>query len=807
MTPAEHAVFLALHGCPVFPCWPDGYGARDDGRPRYKSPRVSDWRNVATKDVDQVLAWWRQWPDAMVAVPTGAPSGLYVLDLDVKPTCSGIESLTTLGLIPPPTRINHTLTGGSHYLYQMPPGEGAVAKTDASVIAPGVDRRGDGGYIIWWPAHGGAVEQGQLAVPPDWMVRDAAGHRPEVSFPPIGLTDAEMANLMDRVQPILMDSRSEWIKVGMALHHETEGAERGLVIWDRYSQTWPKYEGRASLEREWASFGRGRGSHISMRSLMPRSWQRLPTEVGFGEGAMVAPPPPALLGEHIPALGSTVGISDFSTLTGGDRTTPQSVPPPPPMVGGGPGPIPMFVPPLPQGMIDARDGTATSRPLTEHGNMLRLYDQHGHNLRYVPETKGWLYWSDQAWHWDTEGAVPRNMSGALPQSIYREGAVNIHEADAYAKWAKKSQEARIIKASVAILSDMDVLRVSVGLVDSDIMMAGLDGGRLVLDLRNGAVRPSQQTDLITKSLGVREVGNARDCPRWLNFLEQVFNCDRELIEWMQRWCGYVLTGDVSEQFFCFAFGSGRNGKGTFAELLKFIMGDYARVVAPETLSEAKRAAGGASPDVAALAGARLALSAETNDGSHMAEGFMKTLTGGDTITARQLYGGLFEFLPQMKILISGNHKPIIKGVDYAVWARVRLIPFTRTFTDAQRDPKLQSKLRAEAPHILAWMLEGCLEWQRRGLQDVPKAIAEATQSYKAEMDIMGEWIAERLVVGDPNATVPGAMLYASYKLWAIDNGYKMPMTNHTFGRRLLDRGFTKTKVASIQVWIGVSLKV
>lgn len=786
MTPGQHAVYLALNGCPVFPCWPDGYGTRDDGRPRHKSPRVTDWRNVATKDVDQVLAWWRQWPDALVAVPTGAPSGLYVLDLDVKPTCSGIESLTTLGLIPPPTRINHTLTGGSHYLYQMPP-EG-FAKTDASVIAPGVDRRGDGGYIIWWPAHGGAVEQGPLAVPPDWMIRDAIGHRPEVSFPPIGLTDAEMANLMDRVQPVLMDSRSEWIKVGMALHHETEGAERGLVIWDRYSQTWPKYEGRASLEREWASFGRGRGSHISMRSLMPRSWQRLPTEVGFGGaeipvGAMPVPPPPPLLGTTLPAQGSAPQV-------------PGAIPR-----------IPMFVPPLPQGMIDARDGTATSRPLTEHGNTLRLYDRHGQDLRYVPETKGWLYWSDGAWHWDNEGAVPRNMAGNLFLSIYREGFGNIHEADAYAKWAKKSQEARIVRASVSMLSDMGVLRVSVGLIDQDIMLTGLDGGRLVLDLRNGNVRAAQQTDLITKSLGVRELGSARECVRWLNFLEQVFNGDKELINWIQRWCGYVLTGDVSEQFFCFAFGSGRNGKGTFSELLKFIMGDYARTVAPETLTEAKRAAGGASPDIVALAGARLALSAETNDGSHMAEGLIKTLTGGDTITARPLYGGLFEFIPQMKMLISGNHKPVIKGVDYAVWARVRLIPFTRTFTDAQRDPKLQSKLRAEAPHILAWMLEGCLEWQKRGLQDVPKSIAEATQDYRSEMDIMGEWIAECLVVDDATATVPAGMLYTSYKNWAIDNGYKVPMTNQALCRAMEDRGFVKKHTNTANVWIGVRLRI
>lgn len=798
-TPIEHAVYLALKGIPVFPCWPDGYGNREDGRPRYKSPRILEWNTLASSDTDVIMAWWRKWPDSMVAVPAGARSGLYVLDLDLKPAenVDGAENLYKLGLIPPPTRINHTLTGGSHHLYLMPPG-GAHAKTDASVIAPGVDRRGDGGYIIWWPAHGGRVDYAPIVVPPEWMVRDAVGHRPDVMFPPLGLTDAEIADLMGRIQPALMDSRSEWIKVGLALHHETGGEERGLAIWDRYSMTWPKYEGRASLEREWASFGRGRGSHISMRSLMPKGWQRLPTEVGFGEdalppGAMLAPPPPPVL------VGTVLSADNGAQGTGAA--------PPPPLVGGGPAPIPMFVPPLPQGMIDARDGTAASRPLTEAGNTLRMYDRHGHDLRYVIENKAWLYWSDRAWHWDAEGAVPQMMAFNLSPIIYREGAANIHESDAYAKWARESQKARTINASVTLLAKMEVLRTHVALIDSDIMLAGLDGGRMVLDLRNGNVRPAQQTDMITKSLGVREVGNARDCPRWVNFLEQVFNGDKELINWIQRWCGYVLTGDVSEQFFCFAFGTGRNGKGTFAELLKFIMGDYARVVAPETLTEAKRAAGGASPDIAALAGARLALSAETNDGSHMAEGLVKTLTGGDTITARQLYGLLFEFIPQMKMLISGNHKPVIKGVDYAVWARVRLIPFTRTFTDDQRDPKLQEKLRVEAPHILAWMLEGCLEWQKRGLQDVPSVIRTATQDYKAEMDVIGEWISEKLILTDPTATVQSSMLYTNYREWAIDNGYKMPMNRQVFRRKLMERDFKQKHTNIADVWIGVGLRI
>lgn len=764
--PVDHAIELALNGVPVFPCWPQGSGNRPDGRPLYKSPHVSNWGATATTDLIQVMAWWQQWPDALVAVPTGARSGLYVLDVDLKPDVNGANNLVRLGLIPTPTRIHRTLTGGTHHLYQMP--TGGVAKTDASVIAPGVDRRGDGGYIIWWPAHGGAVVAGMPAVPPDWMVQDVGQVRPDVIFPPVGLSAQEICDLLARVVPAQMDSRSEWIKVGMALHHETEGGELGLDLWDRYSRNWPKYEGTPSLEREWATFGRGRGSHISIRSLMPKSWQRLPTEVGFGVG-VEAPTLPVL-------------------------TTPVLVPPPPG--------IAMMVPPIPGAMVDARGGTATSRPLTEAGNAMRMQDAYGDQLRYVIETKSWLYWDNGAWHWDVDGAVPMQKALNLQEIIYRDALTNLHETDLYYKWALKSQEVKSARASVAALASSGAMRVSMGLLDHDVMMAGLDGGRTALDLHTGAVRPARPDDYITKSLGVREVGNARDCPRWQHFLTEVFMGDMELIEWLQRWCGYMLTGKISEQFFCFGWGSGRNGKGTFSDVLQYIMGDYSRTVSPASLTEAKRSGSGANPDIAALAGARLALSSETNDGTNMNEGLVKNLTGGDAITARQLYGLLFEFRPQFKLFICGNHKPDIKGTEYAIWARVRLIPFLRTFLPHEVDVTLGDKLRAEAPHILAWMLEGCLQWQKRGLRDIPASIDQATQAYKVEMDTLGYWLDEKIGT-DPARETVASLLYLNYRAWALENGHKFPMTNQTFARLLIERGFTRRKNSQTYLWSGI----
>lgn len=760
MTPLDEAKRIAAGGIPVFPCYPEGHGTRPDGRPYYKSPRITGWPLLASTDIATIRQWWEQWPDSLVGVPTGQRSGLYVLDLDVKPAAGvdGAASLRAAGIVPPVTRINHTLTGGQHLLYQLP--TTGAAKTDAGMLGAGIDRRGDGGYIIWWPAHGGKVTQGVIADCPQWMVGEASrADGPDDTLPPMGLTDVELHDLLRRIPPESVAGRSEWLRVGMALHHETGGDERGLVLWNAYSMCWPKYDGEQSLRREWGTFGRTARVGVTLRSYVPSGWRSVPPDVAFAGGVVLQAAAPRFR-----------------------------------------------VPNLPLAVVDARDGTATSRPLTEAGNAMRLFDQHGADLRYVFQTKGWVYWSNGAWHWDMDGAVPRQLAANLAPMIYQEGAENIQDAELYAKWARKTQELKTVRASVSLLADMEALRVAVRLLDNNIMQVGLDGARMVLDLPTGLVRPAVQSDYITKSLGVREVGNIKDCPRWLKFLDQVFDGDCELIDWIQRWCGYTLTGSTVEQFFCFAFGTGRNGKGTFAETLKYIAGDYARIVAPETLTEAKRAPGAASPDVVALAGARLVLSAETNDGSYMAEGLIKTLTGGDTITARPLFGSQFEFLPQFKLLISGNHKPVIKGVDYAIWARVRLIPFTITFSDEDRDPQLQEKLRAEAPHILAWMVAGCLKWQEQGLQDVPAVVKQATQEYKADMDIIGAWIEER-AGRDPTRETVASSLYQNYRSWALDNGYKAPMTNQAFGRRLSDMGFKKKRTGSANCWIGIYIIV
>ncbi len=337
-----------------------------------------------------------------------------------------------------------------------------------------------------------------------------------------------------------------------------------------------------------------------------------------------------------------------------------------------------------------------------------------------------------------------------------------------------------------LLSDHPAIRTSVSLIDANPWLVGFSNACQILDLQTGVTRPAQPEDLITKSLNISSIGDSAKATRWLKFLTQVFDGDVELIDWLHRWCGYVLTGSTREQLFLFFYGLGANGKSIFAETLRYVMGDYARAISPSTLTESRRQAGAASPDLANLIGVRMALSNETEDGVALAESLVKALTAGDTISVRPLYAGPVQFTPIFKLLMLGNHKPIIRGSDIGMWRRVRLVPFPKTFAAAQCDPHLIDKLKHEAIHIFAWMVEGCIEWQRRGLSDTPKAIVQATDKYREEQDVFANWLTE-CCLADPLAETTSNDLYSNFKAWCESNGQKVVRAS-VFGRRLKERG-------------------
>jgi putative DNA primase/helicase len=340
--------------------------------------------------------------------------------------------------------------------------------------------------------------------------------------------------------------------------------------------------------------------------------------------------------------------------------------------------------------------------------------------------------------------------------------------------------------------------VSPGELDASRDLLGLQNG--TIDLRTGEYLAPNRALLATKAISIPYDSSA-DCPKWLKFLDRVFDGDSELIAYVQRAVGYTLTGHTGEQCLFFLWGSGANGKSTFMNVVKNLLGGYARTTTTESLMVTQH------PDhsaIARLRGARLVCASETESGHRLAESLVKQLTGGDAIAARFLYAPYFEFVPQFKIWITGNHKPSIRGGDYAIWRRIKLIPFAITIPPEERDPTLQQALMGELAGILNWAIQGCLEWQKTGLKE-PLTVTEATAEYKNEMDIIASWIEARCVE-DATAETHAAPLYKSYKDWAEDNK-EWIMSQRKFGMMLTERGFKKRQTNKGKSYRGLRLGI
>lgn len=317
------------------------------------------------------------------------------------------------------------------------------------------------------------------------------------------------------------------------------------------------------------------------------------------------------------------------------------------------------------------------------------------------------------------------------------------------------------------------------------------------DLETGIRRPHAAGDLITRITRVAADGA---CPRFLKFLREVTAEDDELVQFLKRVAGYVLTGITREHALFFFWGAGANGKSTFLNILHWILGNYAVAAPMETFTDSNTERH--PTDLAMLHSARLVLAQETDAGRSWALAKVKTMTSGDPISARFMRRDFFEYIPQFKLVLAGNHKPGLRNVDEAIRRRMHLIPFTVTIPPERRDPNLLEKLREEAPGILMWAIEGCLEWQSGGLA-APKAVLEATSSYLENEDVIALW-EEQCTAQSPGGFLSNTELHASYKSWAEEHGEKFLATNR-FTKALEERGWQRQRKAAARGFEGVAL--
>lgn len=321
------------------------------------------------------------------------------------------------------------------------------------------------------------------------------------------------------------------------------------------------------------------------------------------------------------------------------------------------------------------------------------------------------------------------------------------------------------------------------------------------DLNSFVFYEHKPEDYLSKMMNVSYNPDA-DCPRWKEFLNRIFCEQTEIIEFVQKALGYSLTGDTGEDCLFILYGTGSNGKSTFIKTITNIWGDYGLTTPIETFLVKNNA--GIPNDIARMAGTRLVIASETPEDRSMNEVLVKLLTGRDKITARFLRQEYFEFEPTFKIWIIGNHKPIIREQTKAIWRRIRLIPFEYVFTEEDIIPNYENILLQEKEGIFNWILEGYQKWKVEGLKP-PEKIIKATEEYKSEMDIVGDFIEECCEVGKMEYSCTMKELYKAYCKWCEENGIKQ-MSQKGFSYRLEEKGFAKQKTRVGVVWNRLKLK-
>ncbi len=383
---------------------------------------------------------------------------------------------------------------------------------------------------------------------------------------------------------------------------------------------------------------------------------------------------------------------------------------------------------------------------------LTFSERHADNLRYCHKWGKWFKWDDIRWRADETKEI-----FDLARKVCTELAKECNDASD----SKQLASSRTV-AAVKWSAECDRRHATTtDQWDANPWLFNTPGG--TVDLRTGALRPNAQDDYITKVAAVAPEG---ECPLWHRFLAEITGGDVELQLFLQRVVGYALTGTTVEHALFFLYGTGANGKSVFLATIGGIIGDYHRTAPIETFMDSVHT--GHPTDLAGLRGARLVTSIETEEGRRWAEKKIKALTGGEKIAARFMRQDFFEYMPEFKLVIAGNHKPKLRSVDEAIKRRFNLIPFTVTIPRERRDLDLAEKLKAEWPGILKWMVQGCLDWQRGGLAP-PKAVIAATAEYLAGEDNVLAWI-EECCEQDAHAWEPRTRLYFSWTTWAERTG-------------------------------------
>lgn len=402
-------------------------------------------------------------------------------------------------------------------------------------------------------------------------------------------------------------------------------------------------------------------------------------------------------------------------------------------------------------------------------------------LRYDIRRKVFPWWDGRRWR----VSQPAELESLAKQTVQHWLADVVLEDDPRRRsellsWARRMCSMARLRAMIELAASEQILWTPSEKFDTHPDLFNCANG--TIDLRTGQLRAHDPVDFITKVSPVPYDPNAK-APRFIQFVDEVFDNRVDLIQFAQRAAGYSLTGHTREHCFLLLHGRGRNGKGALVRALSNVAGEYAVTAAIETFTTRRTNAAQASPDLAALAGARMVTTGEADAGARLAEGLVKAFTGDDAITCRNLNEDLFTFRPQFTMWMHVNHKPVIRGVDAGIWSRVRFMPFDVSF-EGREDKQLEERLAAEAPGILAWCVRGAVEWYRSGL-GMAEAVTTATANYRDESDTLAPFLEAKCEI-DSKGTITRKRVGQLYAGWC-ESQSEEPMKAATLYRMLQDR--------------------
>lgn len=602
----------------------------------------------------------------------------------------------------------------------------------------------------------------------------------------------DLKEVIDLLPYINAEGYERWLQVGMALHAEYNGSNAARDAWIKWSSTAPNFAGESDLKSRWSGFEvSATGTTIlsvlkwgnDAKKKEKASEQRdtiakridainatedaLALEAALGKIAKTLDPKEVITVAQIKAAAKT----KYKELVG--QTLPESS-------------ANLL---LGLGRDTSVENLERQMQYTEFGNARKMVDLYGDDIMYAADTDSWYRWTNTHWRKSTAPEIEQLSKNAL-MSLLGDGDGNM-SSDHY-DFVKASMTNRMMVSMIKIIRTEPSILVNTHDLDLNKNVLGCANG--AIDLTNGKLLKANRLDRITISTDVNYVPAAK-CPIFEQTVKDAFYDDVDMVQFFQRLMGYTLLGDPSEDIIIIPYGTGSNGKSTILGAIRDAMGGHAVTSGNETfMGTAGSNAGAPRDDVLRLRGRRFVYVTEPDEDKELREGLIKSMTGGEEMTARTAYSSTYvQFTPTWTVILPTNHKPIIKGDDFGIWRRIMLVPFLRNFstdTTIEKDNARSDKLALELEGILTWLAHGALEYQKKGLNPPPE-IEAARDEYKKDMDLLAEWIEECCDIGQ-ECVATNNELWASWRLFAEARGELRFISNaRTLNKKLEARTFVQ----------------